>query len=69
MVALGKMSRHLIFDELAPLLLQEEACEYIYNMLEEKAMKVKDKGGKGKPKDSQLGSSDTDKAWKKNIKC
>lgn len=30
---------------------------------------MRDKGGKGKPKDSQTASNDTSKAKKKNIKC
>ena len=63
----GEKSSPLTFDELAPLLLQEEAHEHIYNILEEKAMMVKDKGGKSKSKDSHSGSIDVDKAWKKSI--
>ena len=68
-VTVGERSRPLTFDKLAPLLLQEEAREHIYNRSEEKTMTVKDKGRKGKPKDSQSGSSDSNKAWKKSIKC
>ena len=50
-VTAGERSRPLTFDKLAPLL-EEKACELIYNRSEEKALTVKDKGGKGKPKDS-----------------
>ena len=67
-VMVGERSRPLTFDELAPML-QEEAHKHIYNKLKENAMMVKDKGSKGKPKDSQLRSNDANKAWKKNIKC
>ena len=51
-VMAGERSKPLTFDKLAPLLLLEEAREHIYDKSEEKAMTVKDKGGKGKPKDS-----------------
>ena len=65
----GERSRPLTFDELAPLLMQEEAREHIFNQSDEKHLVVKDKEGKGKPKNSQPRSSDANKSWKKNIKC
>ena len=67
MVTASERMRPLTCDELAPLLLQEKAHENLYNKSHEKALTVKDKGGTGKPKGGQPGSSE-DKAWKKNIK-
>ena len=64
MVTVDERSRPLTFDELAPLMHKEAQ-----DRSDEKALAVKDKGGKGKPKNSQLGSSDADKSWKKTMKC
>ena len=48
----GERSKLMAFEEHGSLLLQEEACESLYNWSEEKALTIKDKS-KGKPKDSQ----------------
>ena len=66
-VTAGERMRPLTSDELAPLLLQEEARENLYNKSHEKAPTMKNKGSTGKPKGGQP-SSNEDKAWKKNIK-
>ena len=41
----------ITFEELSPLLIQEEAREKLFNKSDEKALYSKDKSGKGKPKD------------------
>ena len=66
MVTAGQRTSLLTFEELGPLLIQEEAREKLFNKSKEKTLYSKDKSGKGKPKDPKKAK---EAEQKKKMKC